>query len=133
MIWRVPPRGCLAQRRELLAEYLQEACAPTAPSITRWSQDSVALMTVATACSPSLHDHFLLALAQRQDGAHGRIDDGGEIADTEHAEVGYGEGATGNVLLGEFPGFRLLGEYCGCGRGNITRGSLLSTPRMVAG
>lgn len=43
---------------------------------------------------PVLHDRHLLDRADRQDAGIGRIDDGCEIIDTEHAQVGDGEGAS---------------------------------------
>ena len=41
-------------------------------------------------------DHGGLAHGtDRQDGGLGAVDDGGEVADAEHAQVGDGEGAVG--------------------------------------
>ncbi len=68
-------------------------CAPSAPSITRWSTDSVTDMTVAIADRAVCHHRLLDACPDRQDRGVRRVDDGVEVVDAEHAQVRDGEAA----------------------------------------
>ena len=69
----------------------------------------------------AVFDHHLLGcLAQRQNGAHGRIHDGCKLGDPVHAEVRNGERAAGNVFLGQLTRLRFVSEF-GCGSGDFSR------------
>ena len=58
----------------------------------------------------SLHDGLPGCAADGEDGGLGRVDDGGEFLDAEHAEVGDGEGGAGHLLGLEFAGAAEVGE-----------------------
>src|SRR5436309_9516356 len=51
--------------------------------------------------------------AHRENGALGRIDDGGKLLDIVHAEIGHGEGRPGELLGAELAPARPLGEVAG--------------------
>lgn len=98
-------------------------CAPTAPSTTRWSQLSVTAITLATSNLPDrahkLHrfritgktqrarlvathgpflvvrrDEPLLRAPDGEDAGLGGVDDGGEVLDAEHPQIGDCESAS---------------------------------------
>src|SRR5882724_12128332 len=59
---------------------------------------------------PVLHHRALEYRAHRQDGAFGGIDDGRELLDVEHAEIGDREGGPGQLGGAELARPRPLGE-----------------------
>ena len=63
-------------------------CAPSAPSIARWSQVSISRRIGATSSSPSRDDRLVLHRADREDRDLRRIEHRRELLDAEHPEVG---------------------------------------------
>ncbi len=80
--------------------------APVAPSMTRWSHDMVSRSRRPGTITPCFDYRLLHDAAHGQDAGLGRIDDGGELVDVEHAEVRHAEGAAGVLLRlqAAFPG-----------------------------
>ena len=87
--------------------------AAIAPSISRWSDDSVIFMIERTTTLSSRTTGFLQRAGHGEDGALAGIDDRGEVLHVEHAHVGDGEGAAGHLVGRELAGAGLVGEFLG--------------------
>ena len=82
----VTPASAPGSSTSILKAFISSA--PTAPSTTRWSPDSVQVTSVATSILSPMTTGALLPRADRQDGGVRRIDDRLEALDAVHAEVG---------------------------------------------
>ncbi len=81
-----------------------------APSIARWSQEMVSFMRRPTASAPSTTTGFSRTEPTARMAPSGRIDDGRELLDVEHAQVGDREGGPGHLGRAELARPRPLGE-----------------------
>ena len=84
--------------------------APTAPSIARWSQVSVIVISRHGGEAAVADDDALLARADREDRDLRRVEHGDELLDAEHAEVRDRERAALEVVLLQLVVARALHE-----------------------
>ena len=61
--------------------------------MARWSHDSVTRISVFQPVIAIIFCQFLRPAANRQNGGLRRIDDGGELVNAEHAQIGNGKTA----------------------------------------